>query len=221
MLQAFTAFSCAMNSPATDITAVLLAAGQARRFGSDKRRLPCPPHDSLMAAALAPLQAVFAHIVVVLRPGDAWGALLCRQLGLTVAWSFQHHTGQAASVAAALPYLRNSHSTTAPQAMLVALADMGQVQTQTLQHLVSTWRAHPNQLLLPSHQGRMGNPRIIPAAMWPLLKNATGDDGVRRALPWSQAQQLPVDDAGVLLDVDTPQDAQQLLQPSPRTPSAL
>lgn len=200
-----------MDSPVTDITAVLLAAGQARRFGSDKRRLPCPPHSSLMAAALAPLQTVFAHVVVVLRPGDAWGVLLCRQLGLTIAWSFQHHLGQATSVAAALPYLRSRRSPAAPQAMLVALADMGQIQPHTLQRMVAAWRTAPQQLLLPSYQGHMGNPRIIPAAMWPLLAHATGDDGVRRALPWPHAQQLPVDDAGVLHDVDTPEDAQRLL----------
>lgn len=203
-----------MKPLATDVTAVLLAAGEARRFGSDKRRLPCPPHASLMAAALAPLQAVCGRVIVVLRPGDAWGALQCRRLGVEVAWSFQHHLGQAASLAAVLPHLPCSAST----AMLVALADMGQVQACTLQQLVQAWRAAPERLVLPHCQGRAGNPRIIPAPLWPLLANATGDDGVRRALPWSQALQLPVQDAGVLQDVDTPQDAQQLLLPRATPP---
>lgn len=195
---------------AQDVTAVLLAAGFARRFGSDKRRLPCPPHDSLMAAALAPLQAVCQRVLVVLAPGDAWGVLQCRRLGVEVVWSFWPEQGLAASLAAVLPSLAEPGP--APQAMLVALADMGRVQEATLRQLIEAWRQAPQQLALPQYQGQAGNPRLIASALWPRLAGASGDDGVRRALPWAQATIVPMADPGVLQDVDTAEDARLLLQ---------
>jgi len=187
--------------PAAGVVGVLLAAGHARRFGRDKRQLPWRGGPTLMEAALRPLLSVCERVVVVLPPGDAWGLLCSRAHGAGVAWSFARGQGLAASLSSALPQVG------AASAMLVALADMGDVQVQTLERLVQAWRRHPGQLVLPVHAGQPGNPRLVPQVFYERLVGLSGDDGVRRALDWSAALRVPVDDAGVLRDVDVPADA--------------
>ncbi len=186
------------TAPAHGVVGVLLAAGHARRFGSDKRRVPWPGHDSLMEAALAPLQAVCPRVVAVLPPGDAWGLMRCRRLQVEVAWSFRRSAGLAASLSAALPLVRGA------PAIVVALADMGDVQAATVRALIAAWQRQPGQPVLPVFGGQPGNPRLIPALLYPRLEGLSGDDGVRRALDWAAAQRCAVDDPGVLRDLDTP-----------------
>ncbi|GKT23307.1 NTP transferase domain-containing protein [Acidovorax sp. SUPP3334] len=175
------------SGPAHGVVGVLLAAGHARRFGSDKRRVPWPGHGSLMEAAIAPLQAVCPRVVAVLPPGDAWGLMLCRrlQVEVEVAWSFRRSAGLAASLSAALPQVRGA------PAIVVALADMGDVRADTLRALIAAWQRRPEHAVLPVFGGRPGNPRLIPAPLYPRLERLSGDDGVRRALDWKAAQAAP------------------------------
>jgi len=53
--------------------AVILAAGNSRRFGSDKRHYPLLPGRTMLETSLARYQEVFERVFVVLRPDDkAW-----------------------------------------------------------------------------------------------------------------------------------------------------
>jgi molybdenum cofactor cytidylyltransferase len=183
---------------APEVVGILLAAGHARRYGSDKRRLPWPGAPSLMEAALLPLQQTCDRVIVVLPPADSWGLLRCRQQGVQIAWSFNRGAGLAASLSAALPLAQGS------SVSVVALADMGCVQPHTIALMIEQWRRQPERPLLPIHRGQAGNPRLIPAGFYPRLRHLRGDDGVRRAINWQQALQMPVDDPGVLIDLDTP-----------------
>lgn len=188
----------AAASPAPDVTGVLLAAGYARRFGSDKRRIAWPGGPTLMEAALHPLQAACARVVAVLPPGDAWGLGICRKHGVDIAWSFDRAAGLAASLSAAMPAVRGS------AAIVVALADMGEVQDGTIPALIKHWRGDPGKTVLPVHQGQPGNPRLIPATFYTALQRLRGDDGVRLAIDWRAATRVETDDAGVVVDVDSP-----------------
>lgn len=188
--------------PQADVAGVLLAAGYARRYGSDKRRLPWPGGPSLMEAALRPLQAACGRVIVVLPPGDAWGLMACRRHGAEIAWSFDRAAGLAASLSAAMPLAGRS------AAIVVALADMGGVQPASIAALIARWREQPGRPALPVHHGQPGNPRLIPAALYPALRRLRGDDGVRRAIAWRQALAVEVEDAGVLADLDAPHSGQ-------------
>lgn len=151
-----------------------------------------------MEAALRPLLAACGRVIVVLPPGDAWGLRMCHRHGADIAWSFNRSAGLAASLSAAMPAARHS------AAIVVGLADMGDVQGRTIAALIDGWRRWPDRPALPVHDGRPGNPRLIPAHQFAELHRLSGDDGVRRAIDWSQAQRIEVDDPGVLRDLDEP-----------------
>ena len=82
---------------------------------------------------------------------------------------------------------------------------MPAVQAETLRALLSRFQS-TGQAVMPVHQGRAGHPRVLPRESWPALMTLSGDEGARHAVDWRQAAQVEVADAGVLLDVDTPQD---------------
>lgn len=66
------------------VVALVLAAGRARRFGSDKRQARLPDGRSLLQAVLQTQLQACGDVRVLLREGDEWGQDLCAQLG--VAW---------------------------------------------------------------------------------------------------------------------------------------
>ena len=59
--------------------------------------------------------------------------------------------------------------------------------------------------VVPVHEGRRGNPVLISRTLFPALHRLTGDEGARRILADGARRVLacPVDDPGVLVDVDT------------------
>ena len=64
----------------------------------------------------------------------------------------------------------------------------------------------------PSHRGSRGHPVLIGRDFWPQLAALSGDAGARRVLQRNAeaVQIVELDDPGVLQDVDTRKDWQQL-----------
>lgn len=100
-------------------------------------------------------------------------------------------------------------------AALVSLADMPWVRADTLRRLRDRFEA-TGRIVLPRCGEALGHPRVLPRDVWPaLLGDATGgaatpglrgDRGAQALLDWATAEQVAVDDNGVLRDADTPGD---------------
>ena len=191
------------------VVALVLAAGRARRFGSDKRQARLPDGRSLLQAVLqTQLQACDA-VIALLRPDDDWGQALCADLGVEVRLVPQADEGMGRTLATGLSaLLADEASGVGPprfEAALVVLADMPAVQVGTVQALIHAFQRH-GLPACPWHGGRPGHPRLLPRDRWPALVDLSGDEGARHRLDWSRACRVEVPDAGVLIDVDTPAD---------------
>jgi len=77
---------------------------------------------------------------------------------------------------------------------------------------VDRYRATGAPLVVPFCRGQRGNPVLFDRALFPELLAVTGDQGGRALLGRYEAtmERLEVGDAAVTLDVDTPQDYQNL-----------
>ena len=188
--------------PAHPITcaALVLAAGRAQRFGSDKRLARLPSGQTLLAATLARAFEQFAVVHIVLRPDDD-----AQQLGIDprarIVWADQAEHGMGASLAAGVTALLQ----TPAQAVAVLLADMPWIAPRTLHTLCE--QASATRIVLPLYQGQRGHPVVFGRAFWPALAQLHGDQGGRQVIldnPQACAS-VAVDDAGVVLDVDVPQ----------------
>ena len=84
---------------------------------------------------------------------------------------------------------------------LILPADMPLVQPSTLNAVAEALSHHP--VAFAQHLGRRGHPVGFAAELFSELRLLTGDEGARRLLARYPASAVDVDDAGVLMDVDT------------------
>lgn len=187
---------------------MLLAAGAARRFGSDKRRHRLQSGGTLLENSVRRYAAAFAELLVVLRPGDEDLAAAIEPVaaaagaGLDTVYCADAHLGMGHSLACG--------ARAAPghwQYLFVALADMPWVEVSTLRQLRSAMeRAGAEAIVQPTCNGEPGHPVGFGAEWRAALQQIRGDGGARPLLARAGArlQRLDVTDPGILRDLDRP-----------------
>jgi hypothetical protein len=88
-------------------------------------------------------------------------------------------------------------------------ADCCAVTPETFAALAA--EADGDAVIYPSHRGRRGHPPVIPARYADKLLSYDGEGGAKGFLAALPARGFEVADAGVLLDMDTPEDYSALL----------
>jgi len=184
------------------VAAILLAAGSATRFGSDKLLHPLPHDVPIALQAARHLRAVFEeNVLVVIRPESEALSDLFRREGCKVVVCGNAAEGMGASLACAV------RAAGATDGYLVALGDMPFIRASTIA-AVRDALAGGALLAAPYFHGRRGHPVGIAAAFRIELEAMKGDEGARRILEAHPDKMLkiPVGDPGVIRDIDTPGD---------------
>ena len=181
--------------PARRIGALVLAAGFARRFGSDKLTAPMPDGNPLIRQTLEKISSAFDDILVVSRPDSGldleyWPVTLFKGaeqgMGASLAWGISR-----------LP---------AWDGCLVCLADMPFVQPRTYRLLAT--ELTPGNIVIPAHMGRRGNPAGFGRRFFAELAELKDERGGREIIRRHEADvlEIPVEDPAILMDIDTPDD---------------
>lgn len=185
----------------TDVVGLVLAAGRATRFGTDKRRARLSDGRTLLEASLANAAAAFDELLLVLRDGDTVDDLhLPPQVKVVHTPSAER--GLGASLAAGVAAV----STHPAKALAVLLGDMPWVRPDTCASLIAA--ADATRIVQPRHDGHPGHPVLFGRGFWPALCELDGDEGARglvRQHP-ERYKTVDVNDPGILLDVDRPTD---------------
>lgn len=193
-------------------TALLLAAGRGRRFGADKRLHEISEDWCLLSATLRCYLDAFGQVHCVTRPEDdtvrtTVAAQLSRRGYTNVRWiaAPQADGGMGFSLAAGANALSSRQDV-----LFVGLGDMPFVQLGTLSLLQQlTAREvvkHPRLILRPTHRARAGHPVAFAPQHLPALCELTSETGAKELLQAQAVRELAVADAGVLADVDRPED---------------
>ena len=185
---------------------ILLAAGFSRRFGASNKLLQ-PIADGrpiALASAQNLIQAMPTSIAVV-RPENTILATMLQQAGLTVFTCKEGEQEMAASLAAAISLSANFDA--ANHGFVIALADMPYIQPATIR-LVANSLNDSQSIVIPTYHGQRGHPVAFAALYRSELETLQGDEGARSIVKRhaNAVHLLPCEDAGIVTDIDTPED---------------
>ena len=182
------------------VAAILLAAGKSRRMGSCKQLLPLGD-SSVIARCLGTLfEAGIDRIAVVVSPEGEGVAEAARKYPVIIVTNPEPEGDMASSVRAGRDALAACAS-----GVIVFLCDYPLVSAGTVAGLIAGHAASPGSIIIPCHREKRGHPLLFPRA---ILDELAGDMILRdlvRSDP-ERIRRLDVDDPGVLLDMDTPED---------------
>lgn len=184
-----------------EIVGLLLAAGSASRFGSDKLRHTLPHGVAIAVQAARHLKAVVPRIVAVVRPGaDPTAAALAAE-GCEVVVCDRSEEGMGASLACA------ARAAGQADGYLVALADMPFVRRSSIAAIREALEKGA-RVAAPYWRARRGHPVGFSGALRAELEALAGDEGAKRVLAAHGAElvKVPVGDPGVVRDIDRPAD---------------
>lgn len=184
------------------IAGMILAAGQASRFGSDKRQAILPDGRGMLETVLQRFHEAFDTVLLVARGQDDFARGLADMHGAELVVSTRAELGMGHSLACGAQALMGHEGL---DGVVIGLADMPAVRTATLIDVKDVLAARMRPVV-PVFQGQLGHPRGLPRDWFEALGRLTGEQGARQLLDWRQALAVHVNDAGVLLDADTPED---------------
>ncbi|HSA90168.1 MAG TPA: nucleotidyltransferase family protein [Burkholderiales bacterium] len=184
---------------------MLLAAGSASRFGSDKLRHELPHGVSIAVQAARPLKAEIERVIAVVRPGSAELADALKKEGCEVVVCENAAEGMGASLACAARAAAHSHP--GADGYLVALGDMPFVRRTTIAAVRDALAAGA-PLAAPYWRARRGHPVALSKKFLAQLLALKGDVGAKKLLEDNERVlvKIPVGDPGVIRDIDTPGD---------------
>ena len=162
------------------IAAIVLAAGEASRFGSPKQRL-------LLPHVLDRLHETSVDEIVVVEGAYELAADETRIVSCP-----EWERGPGASLRCGLAALGAD-----VEAAVVVLADGPHLSPQAVERVLDDWREHGG-VVAASYAGTRGHPLALGAADW----NAIPDEGLRDRI----VRLVPCDDLGAPGDVDVPED---------------
>lgn len=182
-----------------NVVGLLLAAGSASRFGSDKLRHLLPHGVPIAVQSARHLRSEVTRVVAVVRSADM--VPLLKDEGCETVVAENAAEGMGASLACA------ARAAGRADGYLVALADMPFIRRTSIA-AVRTALEQGAPLAAPYFRGRRGHPVGIAGSFFDSLLDLRGDEGAKRLLQQNERRlvKIPVGDPGVVRDIDTPGD---------------
>jgi molybdenum cofactor cytidylyltransferase len=197
------------NHQTARVHGLVLAAGKSERMGSPKPLLPLGGKtflervvDSLEAAPLAGYHIVLGHqapLIIQRLPRFREKVIL----------NPEYERGQLSSLTAGLQAL----DWNSLDGILLCLIDHPLLSPDLIRTLVETFSIRPAPIIIPVCRGKRGHPVIFARSLFAELMQAPPEQGAVAVVCRHQQEilHLEVEDEGILMDVDTPEEYENLL----------
>jgi molybdenum cofactor cytidylyltransferase len=205
---------------APELYAVILAAGESTRMGTDKALLPWPPAtpglpptgQTFLSAAIQALYPFSEKVIVVVGKNENNLAPVVYANGASLVRNPDPDRGQFSSLQVGLQEVLNDGR----DAAMVTLVDRPPARTATLQTLCSAFADAGNDVwaVVPEYNGKHGHPFLVAREMIGAFLKAP-PSGTARDIEHQHLRRISyvvVDDPLVTMNVDTPQEYAALSQ---------
>jgi len=200
------------------IAGVILAAGRGTRFGGGKLLATMPSGKTILETTVLAMTAALPSVTVVVRRDGALMTLaeqICRASGAMLVVNECADDGMATSIACGVGATAGANVGanvgtnvgTKVDGWLIALADMPYVKSTTMS-LVASQITKATTIVVPTFEEQRGHPVGFGLRYFVELQQLSGDSGARAILQRhpENVRLLPVDDRGIVKDIDTPAD---------------
>jgi len=189
--------------PRARVVAIVLAAGESRRFGQPKQLLPVGDKTMLQHVVDVVLDSPLEQVIVVLgcRAAEIRASIADRPVQVVVNQEWK--SGLSSSVRTGLSAMKPEGG-----AALFVLADQPGVTTEVIAKLVERYRETQSPIVVPTHRGRRGNPALFARSLFGKLMEVTGDQGGRRLIAEheDELEEIEVETEAIFTDIDTAED---------------
>lgn len=189
------------------VAAIVLAAGQSSRMGSNKLLADVNGQPMIRRSVAAMRQAADLTVVVTGRDAEAIATAL-DGLPVTLVHNAQFAAGLSTSLRAGIAALPPD-----TDVAVIALGDMPLVGPDVVRRLIAAYSpAEHRSICVPVFKGERGNPVLWGRQHFEALKGMSGDRGARVLFDQLIDEIVDVEmaDEAVLLDADTPEALESL-----------
>lgn len=189
------------------------AAGLSTRMGRPKLSLPLGDSTVLEHVVAALHTGGADQVVVVIGPHVPELVPLAETSGANVCLLAEQTPDMRATVEQGLAWVELHLHPTPTDAWLLAPADHPTLDPSVVRELCDSFRADPSRsILIPLHDGRRGHPALVAWRHVEGIRALPNDRGINAY--WrehaTEVREVPVSSAGVLCDLDTPEDYARL-----------
>ncbi len=194
------------------VVCVVLAAGSSTRMGGPNKLLERVDDAPMVLTVVEAALASRADEVVVVTGEDRERVEECLSgLPVRLVWNPDHIEGLSTSLRAGVSALPGG-----ARAVVICLGDMPLVRPGHIDTLIGAFLTDSEgSIFVPTWQGQRGNPVLWTVDLLPEIGTLTGDVGAKVLMSRDpmKVREVPVDEPGVLTDVDTPEALRELTAP--------
>lgn len=198
------------------IVAVILSAGESSRMGRPKAFLPFEGTTFIENIVAALQRSRVGQIVVVLGHNAEEMKPRVERLPVTPLTNRDYKNGQLSSLQVAIRHLMGSAASANIDGILVHLVDHPYINPALVDRMIESFYASQKLIVLPRYHSRRGHPVIFSASLFGELLQAPLNEGAKAVVNAHRQDtlELETDDAGITIDIDTPDEYRQHVKES-------
>ena len=193
-----------------DLAAIILAAGYSSRMAAFKPLLPIGHSTVIKTVISIFLQSGISDVTVVIghRADDLKPVLDYSH----VRWIFneRYYEGMYSSVVSGVSELHSRRADV--KGVFVLPVDMPLISSLTIRKITMAYNRSGQNIYYPTYLKQRGHPPLIPSDLFPEILAWNGSGGLQSFLDRhdTRACEVEVQDKGILMDIDTPDDYSEI-----------
>ena len=192
-----------MKDNSINISAIVLAAGLSRRMGDVQKLVMLYQAKPLLGHMLTSLEEADLVGKVVAVTGHESDAVrdVCSSYAVEIAHNKNFKDGLASSIKVGVQACEAGSD-----GILICHGDMPLINQDHIQTLCMAFQRNSDKIIIPSFEGRQGNPVLWPKSYFSRLKFLKGDQGAKAILQENTDSIIRIDfeDKAIMFDVDDP-----------------